>query len=226
MHSNPYNNFFLTKIIKKNPNPAENPFKKEPPIDSSNKSDPVTIISYPKSLLCPNRNQSINWMKSHNKTSQFSHKPLKMKIFHAKSIEKQISQKLPPFGSINFQFTKSKKKSSKSFLRVLIVKIQIFIWSIETLLLIPTWKIHAGICVVNARFLTKISCRRILRGDVNAIMRIHEFLQKHGIINFSLNYDGNYSFKTNTFSKHHDQRVKPQTYLKSPPEQDEETAEK
>jgi hypothetical protein len=127
MHSTPYNNFFLTKIKTKNPNPVENPFKKELPIDSSNKSDSVTIISYPKSPLCPNHNQSINWMKSHNKTSQFSHKFLKMKIFHAKSTEKQISQKLPPFGSINFQFTKLKKKSSKSFFRVPIVKIQNFI---------------------------------------------------------------------------------------------------
>ncbi len=226
MHSTPYNNFFPTKIKTKNPSPAANPSKKESPIDSSNKSDWVTNISYLKSPLCPSHNQSTNWMKSNRKTSQFSHKSMKMKMFHVKSIEISSSQKLPPFGSINSPFTKSKKKNSKSFLKAQTLKSRSFTWNIETLLLNPTWKTHAGNFVVNARYLTKISCRRILRGDVNVIMRIHEFLEKHGIINFSINYDGNYTFKPNTFSKHHDQRVKPQNYLKSPPEQDEETAEK
>lgn len=71
------------------------------------------------------------------------------------------------------------------------------------------------------RYLSKITCGRILRGDVNTIMRIHEFLEKHGIINFSINYDGNYTFKPNSLAKSHEQRNKPQTVLKSLPDQDE-----
>ncbi len=50
------------------------------------------------------------------------------------------------------------------------------------------------------RYLTKIACRKILRGDVNSIMRVHGFLEKHGVINFSVGYDGNYKFKPNCFT--------------------------
>lgn len=74
--------------------------------------------------------------------------------------------------------------------------------------------------------MSKIACRRILRGDVNSIMRIHVFLEKYGIINFALDYDGNYSFKPNSLSKPFEQSTKPQSVIKSLPEENEEKTEK
>ena len=57
-------------------------------------------------------------------------------------------------------------------------------------------------------------------------MKIHSFLEKHGIINFSLHYDNNFSFKKTSITKYTEQRKTPQTVLKGVPEEDEETAEK
>jgi len=34
-------------------------------------------------------------------------------------------------------------------------------------------------------YLSATTCRRHLMGDVNAIMRVHAFLEKYGIINFT-----------------------------------------
>ena len=74
--------------------------------------------------------------------------------------------------------------------------------------------------------MTKIGCRRILRGDVNTIIRVHAFLEKYGIINFGVAYDGNYVFKHNPLEKQYEPRTQPQSCLKNMPENDEETAEK
>lgn len=68
--------------------------------------------------------------------------------------------------------------------------------------------------------MSKIACRKILRGDVNIIMRIHSFLEKEGLINFSLNYDGNFTFKSTSLTKPFEQTIQPQTTLKSLPEAD------
>jgi len=38
-------------------------------------------------------------------------------------------------------------------------------------------------------YLTGTSCRRHLSGDACAILRIHAFLEKHGLINFSIKSD-------------------------------------
>ena len=51
------------------------------------------------------------------------------------------------------------------------------------------------------RYLTKIACRRILRGDANRIMRIHNFLESEGVINFGLSLDGLHNFKSSFISK-------------------------
>jgi len=45
------------------------------------------------------------------------------------------------------------------------------------------------------RYLTFVACRRVLKGDVNCLLRIYKFLVEKGIINFGLNVDGNYTFK-------------------------------
>ena len=34
-------------------------------------------------------------------------------------------------------------------------------------------------------YLSATTCRRHLTGDANAVMRVHAFLEKHGIINFN-----------------------------------------
>jgi len=51
-------------------------------------------------------------------------------------------------------------------------------------------------------------------------MRIHSFLEKEGLINFSLNYDGNFTFKSTSLTKPFEQTIQPQTTLKSLPEAD------
>ena len=51
------------------------------------------------------------------------------------------------------------------------------------------------------RYLTKIACRRVLKGDVNAILRIHHFLEEQGIINFGLSPTGGGLFDINTVNK-------------------------
>lgn len=70
------------------------------------------------------------------------------------------------------------------------------------------------------KYLTKISCRKILRGDVNSISKIHSFLEKHGIINFCIGIDGNYNFKVTPLLKPFNLQTKPQTCLKSLPKDD------
>jgi hypothetical protein len=64
----------------------------------------------------------------------------------------------------------------------------------------------------------------MLRGDVNSIMRIHIFLENKRIINFGVDYEGNYNFKSNSLFKQSEQKIKPQSCLKSLPENDEETS--
>lgn len=78
-------------------------------------------------------------------------------------------------------------------------------------------KIQKGIVFVYLRYLSKIACRKILRGDVNTIMKIHSFLEKQGLINFSLNYDGNFNFKSTSLTRPFEQTVEPQTMFKSLP---------
>lgn len=51
------------------------------------------------------------------------------------------------------------------------------------------------------RYLTKIACRRVLKGDANAIMRVHRFLEQEGLINFGLNPSGNLLFDANSLNK-------------------------
>lgn len=41
------------------------------------------------------------------------------------------------------------------------------------------------------RCLTKIACRKLLRGDCNAIFRIHNFLEKVSIINYQVSLKKN-----------------------------------
>ena len=60
----------------------------------------------------------------------------------------------------------------------------------------------------------------MLRGDVNSIMRIHTFLEKKRIINFGVDYGGNYNFKSNSLFKQSEQKIKPQTRLMNEPEND------
>lgn len=67
------------------------------------------------------------------------------------------------------------------------------------------------------KYLTKISCRKILRGDANAISRIHTFLEKYGIINYCIGIDGNYNFKVSSIMKPFDMQIKPQTIIKNLP---------
>lgn len=47
----------------------------------------------------------------------------------------------------------------------------------------------------STRYLTKIACRRALKGDANAILRIHNFLESEGIINFGLAPGGSFDFE-------------------------------
>jgi hypothetical protein len=42
------------------------------------------------------------------------------------------------------------------------------------------------------RYLTKVAVRRVLRGDVNMIMRVHGFLEREGVVNFGVGRDGNF----------------------------------
>ncbi len=44
-------------------------------------------------------------------------------------------------------------------------------------------------------YLTKTACRKTLRGDSCAIIRVHEFLAKHGIINYGISPDRIESFE-------------------------------
>jgi hypothetical protein len=51
------------------------------------------------------------------------------------------------------------------------------------------------------RYLTKIACRRALKGDANAIIRIHKFLESEGIINFGLSPTGSLDFERPVLQK-------------------------
>ena len=67
------------------------------------------------------------------------------------------------------------------------------------------------------RYLTFIGCRRVLKGDVNCLLRIYRFLVEKGIINFGLNVDGNYSFKEVALGRGFEIEKKPQSCLKKIP---------
>jgi hypothetical protein len=51
------------------------------------------------------------------------------------------------------------------------------------------------------KYLTKIACRRALKGDANAIHRIHRFLEEQGIINFGLNPSDCIEFGNSTVNR-------------------------
>ena len=71
------------------------------------------------------------------------------------------------------------------------------------------------------RYLTFISCRRVLRGDVNCLLKIYQFLVREGIINYGLSPDGNYNFKGLSLPQMSELGKKPQGCLKKVPEHSE-----
>jgi hypothetical protein len=50
-------------------------------------------------------------------------------------------------------------------------------------------------------YLTKIACRRALKGDANAILRVHCFLEQQGLINFGLSPTGTGMFDASSVNK-------------------------
>ena len=67
------------------------------------------------------------------------------------------------------------------------------------------------------RYLTFVSCRRVLRGDVSCLLKIYKFLVSEGIINYGLSPDGNYNFKGMSLDKMSEIGKKPQSCLKKVP---------
>lgn len=125
----------------------------------------------------PNRNPSTTLKMTRRKICLYSNnRSTKKSKFPAKLTVKHSCLKLPPCGSTSLKFTKSKKNSLKNSFLDPKARPPNFTWSIEISWSILTKKTPKGIFSPYERYLSKIACRRILRGDANSIMRIHEFL--------------------------------------------------
>ena len=67
------------------------------------------------------------------------------------------------------------------------------------------------------RYLTFVSLRRVLRGDASCLLKIYNFLQDEGIINYGLFYEGNYTFEPTASDKTSTIGKRPQSCVKKLP---------
>lgn len=67
------------------------------------------------------------------------------------------------------------------------------------------------------RYLTFVSLRRVLRGDASCLLKLYNFLQDEGIINYGLYYDGNYTFEPTAADKTSILGKRPQSCVKKLP---------
>jgi hypothetical protein len=67
------------------------------------------------------------------------------------------------------------------------------------------------------RYLTFLSLRRVLRGDASCLLKIYNFLQDEGIINYGLFYEGNYTFEPTASDKTSTIGKRPQSCVKKLP---------
>ena len=68
------------------------------------------------------------------------------------------------------------------------------------------------------RYLSFIPCRKVMKGDVNSLLKIYRFLSSEGIINYCLGAEGNYDFKTMDIAQVSEMGKKHQSCLKKVPE--------